>query len=117
MTTIYGIKNCDTMKKAMQWLDEHGVDYQFHDFKKSGLDEKLLKSWIKQTGWQTLVNQRGTTWRKLSETDRADLDEPKAIKLMLANNSLIKRPVLEWNDKMHVGYNEADYQRLFGIHR
>ncbi|MBI3771223.1 MAG: ArsC family reductase [Gammaproteobacteria bacterium] len=113
MTTIYGIKNCDTMKKAMQWLDDHGVEYQFHDFKKSGVDEKLLKSWIKQVGWEPLVNQRGTTWRKLSEADRANLDEAKAIKVMLANNSLIKRPVLDVKGKLHIGFSDGEYSQFF----
>lgn len=113
MITIYGIKNCDTMKKAMHWLDEHDIEYQFHDFKKSGLDEKLLKSWIKQVGWESLVNQRGTTWRKLPGVDRTDLNEAKALTLMLANLSLIKRPVLELDGKLHVGFSDKDYAQLF----
>ena len=102
------------MKKAMQWLGDHDIEYQFHDFKKSGLDRNLLKSWIKQIGWEVLVNQRGTTWRKLSEADRANLSEAKAIKLMLANNSLIKRPVLDTGKKLQVGFSSEDYAILFG---
>lgn len=113
MTTLYGIKNCDTMKKAMQWLDGHGIDYQFHDYKKAGLAEQQLQSWVKQIGWEILVNTRGTTWRKLPESDRVGLDEPKAIALMLANLSLIKRPVLEHNGTLRVGFGAAEYESLF----
>lgn len=113
MTTIYGIKNCNTMKKAMKWLDDHGVKYQFHDFKKSGLDEKLLKSWIKHVGWEALVNQRGTTWRKLAESDRDNLNEAKATRLMLDNLSLIKRPVLEYKNTVYIGYTDIEYAKIF----
>ena len=113
MTTIYGIKNCDTMKKAFKWLDEHGVDYDFHDYKKVGLDEKQLKTWVKQVGWETLVNRRGTTWRKLPEADRENINEAKAIKLMLANLSLIKRPVLNNSNTLQIGFKADEYEQLF----
>jgi arsenate reductase len=113
MTTLYGIKNCDTMKKAMGWLDGHGIDYQFHDYKKAGLTEQQLMSWIKQVGWEPLVNTRGTTWRKLPESEREGLDEARAIALMLANLSLIKRPVLEHKGKLHIGFSAAEYEHLF----
>lgn len=113
MTTIYGIKNCDTMKKAMKWLNEHGIDYQFHDYKKSGLSEAQLKGWVKQVGWEPLVNTRGTTWRKLPESDRENLDEARAISLMLANLSLIKRPVLEHGNALTVGFSATDYEKQF----
>ena len=113
MTTLYGIKNCDTMKKAMQWLNDQGIDYQFHDFKKAGLDEETLKSWIKHVGWETLVNRRGTTWRKLPQHDRDTIDETKAIELMLANLSLIKRPVLETGDGTYVGFKADQYAKIF----
>ena len=93
--TLYGIKNCDTMKKARAWLDEHGVGYEFHDYKTQGIDRPKLNAWVKAVGWETLLNRAGTTFRKLPEEDREDLDEPKAIELMLAQPSLIKRPVLE----------------------
>ena len=115
MNTIYGIKNCDTMKKSFKWLDEHGVDYQFHDFKKAGLDEKTLKAWIKQVGWETLLNTRGTTWRKLPEADREAINEAKAIKLMLANLSLIKRPVLATDKTLHIGFKADEYAQLLGF--
>ncbi len=113
MTTVYGIKNCDTMKKAFKWLDDHGVDYEFHDYKKASLDEKQLKAWVKQLGWESLVNRRGTTWRKLPEVDREDINDAKAIKLMLDNLSLIKRPVLDTGKELHVGFNAEEYQELF----
>lgn len=114
MTTLYGIKNCDTMKKARQWLDERGIAYQFHDYKKFGLAEQQLRSWVRQTGWERLVNTRGTTWRKLPESERANLDEGKAVVLMLANLSLIKRPVLEHAGALHVGFSVAEYEQIFG---
>src|SRR5882672_11544351 len=98
MTTIYGIRNCDTMKKAFAWLDTHGISYEFHDYKTAGIDLGRLKSWSRQVGWEVLLNTRGTTWRKLSPTQQAHLDENKALKLMTGNPSIIKRPVLE-NDK------------------
>jgi len=113
MTTIYGIKNCDTMKKAMKWLSENGVDYEFHDFKKAGLDEKTLKAWVKHVGWETLVNRRGLTWRKLPENDRNDINEAKAIALMMDNLSLIKRPVLNTSSGLHVGFKADEYEKLF----
>ncbi len=113
MNTIYGIKNCDTMKKAIKWLTEHGIEYQFHDFKKLGLEEKQLKAWVKQIGWETLVNRRGTTWRKLPESNREEIDESKAIQLMLDNLSLIKRPVLVTDKTIHVGFKADDYAKLF----
>lgn len=113
MTTIYGIKNCDTMKKAMKWLDDHGVDYQFHDYKKAGLNETQLKAWVQQLGWEQLVNSRGATWRKLPESARENLDTARAITLMQANLSLIKRPLLEHNNILHVGFNPAEYEHLF----
>ncbi len=95
VTTIYGIKNCDTMKKARAWLEEHGVDYAFHDYKASGIDREHLQAWIKAVGWETVLNRAGTTFRKLPEADRENLTEAKAIKLMLEQPSMIKRPVLE----------------------
>ena len=113
MTTLYGIRNCDTMKKAMKWLDEHGVAYHFHDFKKAGLDEQALKKWIAQVDWEILVNRRGTTWRKLPESVRNSIDETKAIELMLANPSLIKRPVLDTGETLQVGFKAEDYAALF----
>jgi arsenate reductase len=93
--TIYGIKNCDTMKKARAWLADHGVDYAFHDYKARGIDRPHLEKWAKQLGWETLLNRSGLTFRNLPEEDRRDIDADRAIELMLAHPSMIKRPVLE----------------------
>ena len=91
MTTIYGIRNCDTMKKAQKWLDEHSVSYDFHDYKKAGIDEDRLRGWAGSVGWEALLNRGGTTFRKLADTDKIDINEDKAVALMLAQPSLIKR--------------------------
>jgi len=114
MTTIYGIRNCDTMKRAVAWLDSHCVEHEFHDYKKSGVDPQLLARWSAQTGWQKLLNTRGTTWRKLAEEQRADMNESKAIALMQQQPSLIKRPVLDYNGKLLVGFDEQAYRTVFG---
>lgn len=108
-TTIYGIKNCDTMKKARAWLDKHGVAYSFHDYKAEGIDKERLARWSKVAGWEVLLNRAGTTFRKLSEADKADLTEKKAIALMLAQPSMIKRPVLEVGSKLLVGFKPDSY--------
>ena len=108
--TLYGIKNCDTMKKARTWLDEHGIAYEFHDYKVAGIDRAHLERWCRALGWETVLNRAGTTFRKLPEPDRADLDERKAIALMLAQPSMIKRPVLENGKKLLIGFKPAEYQ-------
>jgi arsenate reductase len=103
--TIYSIKNCDTMKKARGWLDGHGVDYTFHDYKSAGIDRDRLERWCKTVGWETLLNRVGTTFRKLPEEDEQGLEEDKAIALMLEHPSMIKRPVLDLGDgKLLVGF-------------
>lgn len=112
--TVYGIKNCDTMKKARTWLDEHGVKYDFHDYKVSGIERDRLEAWCKKVGWEVLLNRSGTTFRKLPEADRADVNERKAVALMLAQPSMIKRPVLERGAQLLVGFNPANYQATFG---
>ena len=114
MTTIYGIKHCDTMKKAFAWLDAHGVRYDFHDYKAAGIDVARLKAWSAQVGWEVLLNTRGTTWRKLSPTQQAHLDESKALKLMSENPSLIKRPVLDNGKKLLVGFTPERYMQALG---
>ena len=101
---IYGIKNCDTMKKARAWLDVHGVAYTFHDYKIQGITRAKLEKWLTDTSWETLLNRSGTTFRKLPEKDREGLTEEKAIALMLAQPSMIKRPVLETDGKSVVGF-------------
>ena len=113
-TTIYGIKACDTMKKARTWLDEHGVKYEFHDYKVSGIDREHLEAWCKKAGWETVLNRAGTTFRKLPDEQKVDLNERKAIALMLEQPSMIKRPVLEKGAKLLIGFKPADYQVAFG---
>jgi arsenate reductase len=107
---LYGIKACDTMKKARTWLDEHRVDYAFHDYKTAGIDRVSLEKWCNEHGWQTVLNRAGTTFRKLDDAQKADLDQAKAIELMLAQPSMIKRPVLDLGDKTLVGFKPDDYQ-------
>ncbi len=110
--TIYGIKNCDTMKKARAWLDKHGVEYSFHDYKTAGIDKERLARWSKAVGWETLLNRAGTTFRKLPDTDKTNLTEKKAMALMLAQPSMIKRPVLENGSKLLVGFKPESYEAL-----
>ena len=107
---LYGIKACDTMKKARAWLDEHQVDYAFHDYKSVGIDRANLEKWCNEHGWQTILNRAGTTFRKLDDAQKADLDQVKAIELMLAQPSMIKRPVLDLGDKTLVGFKPDNYQ-------
>jgi arsenate reductase len=108
--TIYGIRNCDTMKKARGWLDSHGVAYAFHDYKSAGIDRARLERWCKTVGWETLLNRAGITFRKLSETDKQELDAEKAISLMLEQPSMITRPVLDLGDrKLLVGFKPDAY--------
>ena len=106
---IYGIKNCDTMKKARAWLDSHGVVYSFHDYKTEGIGKEKLKSWADDVGWETLLNRAGTTFRKLPDEDREGLNERKALALMLAQPSMIKRPVLDLGGKLLVGFKPEVY--------
>ncbi|MBS0297642.1 MAG: ArsC family reductase [Proteobacteria bacterium] len=113
--TIYGIPNCDTMKKARTWLSEHGVAYAFHDYKASGVDRATLEGWVGKVGWEPLLNRAGTTFRKLPDADRAGIDRPKAIALMLAQPSMIKRPVLEFDGgKLLVGFKPEAYATALG---
>jgi arsenate reductase len=113
-TTIYGIPNCDTIKKARTWLDAAGVPFAFHDYKKSGVDPAALDRWIAAVGWEVLLNRAGTTFRKLPDADRAELTADKARALMIAHPSLIKRPVLEHDGGVEVGFRPDRYAALFG---
>ena len=113
-TTIYGIKNCDTMKKARAWLDSHGIGYDFHDYKTAGISKEKLAGWNDKVGWETLLNRAGTTFRKLPDADKEGLNERKALALMLAQPSMIKRPVLEAGDKLLVGFKPEIYAREVG---
>jgi len=116
-TTIYGIKNCDTMKKARAWLDAKGVAYDFHDYKTAGIAKEKLKGWSDKLGWETLLNRAGTTFKKLPDADKEGLTEKKALALMLAQPSMIKRPVLEAGGKLLVGFKPEIYENEVGRSR
>ena len=107
--TLYGIKNCDTMKKARTWLESHEVQYAFHDYKTAGVDPDVLGRWCSEVGWETLLNRAGTTFRKLPQAQKEDLNERKAVSLMLAQPSMIKRPVLEYGKRLLVGFKPDAY--------
>lgn len=111
MVTIYGIKNCDTMKKALAWLDGHGIAYSFHDYKKSGADEALLKKWAAQAGWEKLINTRGPSFRRLPPEKQADLTEKKACALMLENPSMIRRPIVEAGRTLLIGFDPEEFAK------
>lgn len=112
--TLYGIKNCDTIKKARAWLDASDILHAFHDYKVAGIDEARLRAWAGELGWERLLNRAGTTFRKLPEADRQDLDEDKAVALMLAQPSMIKRPVLDLGERRLVGFKEAEWAEALG---
>ena len=111
---IYGIKNCDTMKKALKWLDNQKVDYDFHDYKKEGADAAILKAAIKEHGWESVINKRGTTWRKLPDYMKESMNETTAQNVALENPSLIKRPLLVKNGHTHLGFSEDTYKKVLG---
>jgi len=112
-TVIYGIKNCDTMKKALRWLDEQGVEYVFHDYKKAGVDEAVLKLALAQHGWEKVINQRGTTWRQLSEDVKAAMDDAGAVRIAQENASIVKRPLLLRGDTVYLGFKNEIYHQIF----
>jgi arsenate reductase len=112
--TIYGIKNCDTMKKARAWLDQHGVAYAFHDYKAAGIAREKLEAWARAVGWETLLNRAGTTFRALPDKDKDGLGAGKAIALMMAQPAMIKRPVLDLGDRLLVGFKADQYAAAFG---
>ncbi|GAA3696677.1 ArsC family reductase [Sphingomonas cynarae] len=110
--TLYGIPNCDTVKKARAWLDARGLAYQFHDYRKAGVDPDLLRGWVERLGWEAVLNRAGTTFRKLPEAERADLDAARAIALMLAQPSMIKRPMLVHGDVLEAGFKPDRYAAI-----
>ena len=114
MTTLYGIRNCDTVRKARRWLDDSGVEYTFHDVRSDGLDKKTLQAWEKQLGWDRLLNRRGTTWRKLPETVREGIDRTSALQIMLDHPAIIKRPVLAVGKQLYVGFSADDWRGILG---
>lgn len=113
MTVLYGIKNCDTVKKARKWLETAGIDYRFHDFRAEGLERKQLAAWSLAVGWEALLNRRSTTWRQLPEEVKRGIDENSALDLMMEQPTLIKRPVLKHGEEIRIGFKEADYMALF----
>ncbi len=112
-TTLYGIPNCDTVKKARTWLDAHGHAYTFHDYKKLDADPEKLLTWCNAQGWEIVLNRAGTTFKKLPEADKANLTQAKAIALMLAQSSMIKRPVVETGEQILIGFNPDLYEKAF----
>ncbi len=114
MTTLYGIRSCDTVRKARAWLDGHGIEYAFHDYKQAGLDEALARTWVAELGWEALINHRGTTWRKLPEVVREGIDAESAVRLMVENPSIVRRPLLDTGDARHLGFSDSQYQGIFG---
>jgi arsenate reductase len=112
MIKLYGIRNCDTMKKARAWLSDHGVDFEFHDYKKAGIDELTLRRWAKELGWQALLNTRGMMWRKVPADTKETIDEASAIRLMLEMPSIIKRPVLDTGKARLVGFRPEQYEEI-----
>ncbi len=113
MTTLYGISNCDTVKKAQRWLDAQGIEFTFHDFRKDGLDKTQLEQWSRELGWESLVNKRSTTWRQLEDDVKNTLDAASAVEVMLANPTLIKRPVLDLGESRKLGFKDSDYASYF----
>lgn len=112
MRVLYGIKNCDSVKKARAWLDQQHIEYQFHDFRTDGLSATLLNDFVQRSDWQQLLNRRSTTWKELPPNEREDLDLEKACGLMLANPTLIKRPVLQTGDQLLIGFDPVQYHAL-----
>ena len=115
MVTIYGIPNCDTMKKARVWLDQHGIEHRFHDYRKDGVDRARLGGWVAEHGWETILNRAGTTFRVLPDAAKSELNAAKAVELMLAQPGMIKRPVLDLGDRRIVGFKPAVYEAAFGV--
>jgi arsenate reductase len=113
MTTLYGIKNCDTIKKARRWLEENEVEYCFHDVRTDGITRSDLQSWMKTLDWEKLLNRRGTSWRKLPGSVRDNISKSSAIDIMLENPAIIKRPVLTHNNKLYLGFSTDSYQSIF----
>lgn len=115
MTTLYGIKNCDTVKKARNWLDANGVTYTFHDFRVDGITEDMVNHWLKQQALDKLINKRSTTWKQLDDNVKNQLDHKNAAKLCVEYATLIKRPVLDLNNEIHLGFNDNTYSQLFNV--
>ena len=113
MNTLYGIKNCDTVKKARDWLAINNIDYRFHDFRADGLDKTQVKNWVAELGLETLVNKRSTTWKELDEDTKENFNEQNAVALIVENPTLIKRPLLDTSKKIQVGFKDTEYAKIF----
>jgi Spx/MgsR family transcriptional regulator len=111
--TLYGIANCDTIKKAKSWLQDREIDFEFHDYRKQGLESELLQTWVRELGWEALVNRRGTTWRQLTPEVKSSIDTDSAIEIMLANPAIIKRPLLVANGQHYLGFSDEQYSQIF----
>ncbi len=116
MITLYGIKNCDTVKKDRKWLEQHGIDYRFHDFREDGLEAAEVADWLARLGWETLVNKRSTSWKALQPSQREAMDESSAQDAILQQPTLIKRPLLDTGHELHTGFKPAQYQQIFNQH-
>jgi Spx/MgsR family transcriptional regulator len=113
MVTLYGISNCDTIKKARNWLQAQAIEYRFHDYRKQGTDGAQLRSMAQQLGWEVMLNRRGTTWRALPEPVKAQIDEASALQLMQDNPAIIKRPIMQWKNRFYPGFSPQQYQEIF----
>ena len=113
MITLYGIKNCDTVKKARTWLEQNKVDYRFHDFRADGLTTAQIQTWIAEIGFEALINKRSTTWKELDETTKNNFNETNAVTVISANPTLIKRPLLDTGKHKHVGFKDTEYTAIF----
>lgn len=116
MVTLYGIKNCDTVKKARKWLDDQAVDYEFHDLREDGIERKKVNQWIDELGWEAVVNKRSTTWKTLDEKQRQAMDANSAVAAIMENPTLVKRPLLDTGKERHCGFKAENYQQIFRKH-
>ena len=116
LITLYGIKNCDTVKKARRWLEQHQIDYNFHDFRQQGLQQDAVETWLDELGWETLVNRRSTSWKQLSPQQRETMDRQSALAAIMQQPTLIKRPLLDTGSSRHVGFSAGDYREIFHQH-
>lgn len=116
MITLYGIKNCDTVKKARKWLDAHGIDYRFHDFREDGLNPESVAEWIEELGWQNLLNRRSPSWKSLDEQARQTMNDEAACRAVVTQPTLIKRPLLDTGHQRYTGFSAASYAKIFNAH-
>lgn len=116
MITLYGIKNCDTVKKARKWLDSQGIEYQYHDFREDGVDQEAVAAWIDELGWQNLLNRRSTSWKSLNEQTRENMNEKAAQEAVMSHPTLIKRPLLDTGKQRYTGFSAASYAKIFNQH-